>query len=187
MIIYIHGFGGSGLGTKASLFREYFKERGVEYIAPSLSYIPDLAISTLEELIENCKDPKLIGSSLGGFYTIYLTKKYNIKGVLINPAVKSHKTLERHISYKECAISYYDGSQFTWQDNHLEMLKKLVVDNPKDENLLLLLQKGDEVLDYKDALKKLPNAKRIVEDGGNHSFEGIERYFEDIEEFLLIK
>ncbi len=65
------------------------------------------------------------------------------------------------------------------------MLKKLVVDNPRDENLLLLLQKGDEVLDYKDALKKLPNTKRIVEDGGNHSFEGIERYFKDIEHFLL--
>ncbi len=65
------------------------------------------------------------------------------------------------------------------------MLIKLVVDNPKDENLFLLLQKGDKVLDYKDALKKLPNAKRVVEDGGNHSFEGIERYFEDIEEFLL--
>jgi len=45
------------------------------------------------------------------------------------------------------------GVKFIWQDNHLEMLKKLVVDNPKDENLLLLLQKGDEVLDYKDALK----------------------------------
>jgi len=101
VIIYIHGFGGSGLGTKASLFREYFKERGIEYIAPSLSYIPDLAISTLEELIENCENPSLIGSSLGGFYTLYLTKKYNIRGVLINPAVKSHKTLERHLSYRE--------------------------------------------------------------------------------------
>ncbi len=55
VIIYIHGFGGSGVGNKASLFREYFKERGVEYIAPSLSYIPDLAISTLEELIENLR------------------------------------------------------------------------------------------------------------------------------------
>ena len=52
MIIYIHGFGSSGEGHKAKQFREYFKDDG--FIAPSLSYIPDLAIKTLEELIESC-------------------------------------------------------------------------------------------------------------------------------------
>ena len=45
MIIYIHGFGSSGEGHKAKQFREYFKDDG--FIAPSLSYIPDLAIKTL--------------------------------------------------------------------------------------------------------------------------------------------
>ncbi len=75
MIIYIHGFGGSGLGNKASLFREYFKERGVEYIAPSLSYIPDLAISTLEELIENCnRTQNLLAHLLEGFILSILPK-----------------------------------------------------------------------------------------------------------------
>jgi len=77
VIIYIHGFGGSGVGNKASLFREYFKERGVEYIAPSLSYIPDFGITTLEELIETVRPQNFIGLiSWEDFYTIYLTKKY---------------------------------------------------------------------------------------------------------------
>ena len=51
MIIYIHGFGGSGEGSKAKAFREYYKKEG--FIAPSLSYVPQLAIKTLEELIES--------------------------------------------------------------------------------------------------------------------------------------
>ncbi|NPA28408.1 MAG: esterase, partial [Epsilonproteobacteria bacterium] len=64
MIIYIHGFGGSGEGVKASLFREYFKKRNKRFIAPTLSYTPKLAILTLKELIESFnEDIYLIGSS----------------------------------------------------------------------------------------------------------------------------
>ncbi|MEA2073691.1 MAG: YqiA/YcfP family alpha/beta fold hydrolase, partial [Campylobacterota bacterium] len=44
-------------------------------------------------------------------------------------------------------------------------------------------QTGDESLDYKEALKKLPNATHIVEEGGNHSFENIERHFKLIKNF----
>lgn len=63
MIIYVHGFGGSGEGTKAKLFREYFKER---FIAPSLSYVPDLAIKTLEErIISYHHEAVLILNTLG--------------------------------------------------------------------------------------------------------------------------
>ena len=45
----IHGFGGC---TKATLLREYFKSKkeNKKIIAPSLSYVPKLAIETLEEL-----------------------------------------------------------------------------------------------------------------------------------------
>ncbi|MEN8717249.1 MAG: YqiA/YcfP family alpha/beta fold hydrolase, partial [Sulfurovum sp.] len=49
MILYIHGFGSSGHGGKASLFREYFED---EVIVPSLSYVPNLAIDTIEQIIE---------------------------------------------------------------------------------------------------------------------------------------
>ena len=76
MVIYIHGFGGSGLGNKAQIFRQYCKENQIDFLAPSLSYVPQLAIQTLEEIIEYhlIKKEKvyLIGSSLGGFYSLYL-------------------------------------------------------------------------------------------------------------------
>ena len=184
MIIYIHGFGSSGQGGKAELFRKYFKKQNIPFIAPSLSFVPDLAIYTLEELIGSYDNVSLIGSSLGGFYSIYLSKKFNIKAVLINPAIESEKTLKRHIFLKEYATNYYDGSSFVWRETHLDMLKKLSIETPKEENLLLLLQKGDEILDYKDALKKLPNTKTIIEDGGNHSFEGIDRYLDNVKNFI---
>ena len=184
MIIYIHGFGSAGQGGKANLFREYFKKDNIDYIAPSLSYIPELAVTTLEELINSYSSVSLIGSSLGGFYAIYFAEKYRLKAVLINPAVKSEKTLRKHVELKERAESYYDGSRFEWRESHLDMLRKYVVERPSRGDYLLMLNKGDEVLDYRDALEKLPNSKKIIEEGGDHKFGNIDRYLEDIKKYL---
>lgn len=60
-IIYVHDFGVSGEGSKAKIFRDYFKDK--KFLTPSLSYIPERAIKILEEIIE-CYDGDvdLIGS-----------------------------------------------------------------------------------------------------------------------------
>jgi predicted esterase YcpF (UPF0227 family) len=184
MIIYIHGFGGSGEGSKAKIFRKYFKSIDEDFIAPSLSYVPELAIQTLEELIESChKDVYLIGSSLGGYYTMYLAQKYNLKAVLINPAIQPENTLQRALGE---APNFYDDSYFSWNKQHLQMLSKYKTEVAYQRNFKLLLQKGDELLDYKEALKRLPNAFSTVEEGGSHSFDGIERYFEEIRAFFAV-
>jgi hypothetical protein len=186
MTIIIHGFGSAGKGGKAMLFREYFKEQGKPCIAPSLSYVPELAMDTLEQLVLFCGDDvTLIGSSLGGYYAIYLAEKYGLKAVLINPAVYSEETLKKRVlELKGMATNYHDGSQYTWNKNHVEMLKTYRVDKVKQGKYLLLLQTGDDVLDYREAVVKLPNAETIIEEGGTHPFEGIERHFERIEKFV---
>ena len=181
MIIYIHGFGSHGSGSKANAFRSYFKKKGEAFIAPSLSYIPDLAIQTLEELIESYNDVKLIGSSLGGFYTLYLAQKYGLKAVLINPSIYPYITLKKVLGE---APGFYDESYFSWMQSHLKMLKKYETDSVVQEDIMLLLQKGDETLDYREAEVKLPNVKQIVEEGGSHSFDGIERLFDEVDDFL---
>lgn len=181
MILYIHGYGGHGKGVKASMMREYCKSQNISFLAPSLSYIPDLAIQTLEEIIENLEGGiTLVGSSLGGFYSIYLAAKYNLKAVLINPSIRPYETL---LKTKGRFPHYYDGSSFEWNDLHLESLKKYEAENARDEQFLLLLQKGDETLDYTKALEKLSSASAIVEEGGSHSFDGFERHFETIAAF----
>ncbi len=184
MIIYIHGFGSSGYGGKATLFKEYFND---DIVMPSLSYVPELAIHTLEQLIElflqRNEKVSLVGSSLGGFYSIYLANKYNLKAVLINPAIIPYKTLDKI----GMATNYYDLSSFEVTNEHMQSLKVLDVSTiKKEKNILLLLQKGDELLDYKQAVEKIPNANCIIEDGGNHTFEGIERHFVFIEEFFRV-
>lgn len=184
MIIYIHGFGGSGQGSKAKQFRDYFKSIGEPFISPSLSYVPDLAIKTLEELIESYHgDVNIIGSSLGGYYTMYLAQKYQLKAVLINPSINPHITLSRALGD---APNFYDESTFSWNEAHIEMLRTHQTQVAYQKNFKLLLQKGDELLDYQEALTHLPNAYRSVEEGGNHGFERIERHFESIRAFFAV-
>ncbi len=183
IIIFIHGFSSHGYGGKARALREYYTNRAEAFIAPSLSYIPELAIQTLEELIEACgNDVRLIGSSLGGFYTIYLAQKYRLKAVLINPSIYPYKTLKMSLGTPP---NFYDGSHFEWKESHLEMLRKYETNVSHQKDFFLLVQKGDDVLDYREALNKFPNAQTVAEDGGDHSFSGIEHYFDEMENFLL--
>ena len=184
MLIYIHGFASSGLGGKASLFKEYFDD---EVITPSLSYVPSLAINTLEQLIESYQrldeDVFLIGSSLGGYYSIYLANKYNLKAVLINPAIYPYETLDKIGT----ATNYYDYSSFEVTKEHISYLKSIDVTNINNQsNFLVLLQEDDEVLDFNDAVEKLSQSELIIEEGGSHSFEEIERYFRKIGTFFNI-
>lgn len=185
MIIYIHGFGSSGKGAKSLAFREYFKEKNIHCIAPSLSYIPELAMDTLEQVINSHDEPiTLIGSSLGGFFSIYLAEKYGLRAVLINPAVDSSKTLKRVINKLGVAKNYFDDSTFAWNESHVEMLKQYKVKEVKNGEYLLFLQTGDDVLDYKEALEKLSSATIVVEEGGSHPYEGIDRHYEQILAFI---
>jgi len=182
-IIYVHGFGSSAKGGKANEFREYFKGLNQPFIAPSLSYVPELAIQTLEELIESYENVALIGSSLGGYYSLYLSQKHNLKSALINPSTQPAKTLKKALGY---APNFYDASRFEWNESHLRSLEKFKTKITNQDNLMLLVQKGDETLNYQEALKLLPNSTLIVEDGGSHGFEGIGGHFETIANFLQL-
>lgn len=185
MIIYIHGFASSGLGDKPKIFKKYFKN---EIITPSLSTIPFLAIHTLEDLIEVFLEKKekvyLVGSSLGGFYSLYLANKYNLKVVLINPALKPENTLKKFYSFG-LVKNYFDNSNFEITQEQLKSLENFqvsLIQNPK--NIIALIQKGDEIIDYNESLEILKDCQILVEEGGNHSFDNIEKYLNKINNFF---
>jgi len=187
MVIYLHGFGSAGFGEKAQKFLEYFED---EMITPTLSTIPVLAIATLEQIIEAFVNRgikvSLVGSSLGGFYALYLANKYDLKAVLINPAVTpwlNSDSLDK--DGEEMSICYYDNSRFEFNHSHIQSLRNyevVMLKNPS--NFLTLLQTDDEVLDYNEAADKLEETELIIEEGGSHSFEDIERYFRKVSTFL---
>ncbi len=180
--LYIHGFGSSGRGAKVSMLRERL---GEAVVAPSLSPIPDLAIDTLEQIVSlmvRCGiRPGLIGSSLGGYYATWLAERYDLKAVLINPSVTPWRTLVSQIGDNS---SFYDLSRYEWTQKHIDSLQNYAVESITPERYMLLLQSGDEVLDYRKAVQKFAGAAIDLEEGGSHGYEGFERKISAITSFL---
>ena len=83
----------------------------------------------------------LIGSSLGGFYSLYLANKYDLKAVLINPAVNPAGSLDRYEGV-DFVTNYYDNSRFEFNQNHIKSLKNYEVNFIKNpENFITLLKR----------------------------------------------
>ncbi|MCK5647456.1 MAG: hypothetical protein KAI22_01130 [Gammaproteobacteria bacterium] len=52
------------------------------------------------------------------------------------------------------------------------------------QNLMVMLQTGDEVLDYLLAEKKYSDAHLLIESGGDHSFQNFAQHCEKMYQFL---
>lgn len=157
-------------------------------ICPHIPVIPDEARVFLEQLVENAlQDHQLsfVGSSLGGYYAIYLAEKYSTSAVLINPSVKPYETLAAHLGENKF---YFDEGCWEFDETHIQQLKNMDVTNISDaERYFVLLQTGDETLDYRQAAAKFKNSHCIVEQGGDHAFTGLERYIPQIMQFCQIQ
>jgi predicted esterase YcpF (UPF0227 family) len=169
-LLYIHGFGSCGTGNKSTALRNYFGDEVL--IAPDLPYNPDEAVALLEDTIRSSGVSLLVGSSLGGFYATFLAERFGLQAVLINPSVHPYETLASYVGINR---RFCDDAPFEWKSEYLDTLRRLVV-APRKGDYLVLLQSGDEVLDYRIARRYYEKHRVVVEYGGNHRFENIEDY-----------
>jgi len=179
VILYIHGFASCGDSTKTRLLKAYFGEE--EVLAPDLPVEPDAALAFLRRLIETEPVTMLVGSSLGGFYATALSAAYGLDAVLINPSVHPYQTLAPYVGTNTFWCS---GEPFEWQSAYLLQLARTAETmRLPDARLLVLLQTGDEVLDYAVAEKVYRGYEVVVEAGGNHRFGNLGEYLERIAAF----
>jgi predicted esterase YcpF (UPF0227 family) len=170
VILYLHGFNSSPQSAKAQYFRRYLEERGrgEEFVCPRLAHRPSLAIAAAEAVIAQAprSDVTLVGSSLGGFYATWLAEKHDLRAVLINPAIDPHVGLRAYLGPQQ---PYHGGEAYELTEQHLGEWQALYVAKPQPERYLLLVETGDEVLDYRIAVKRYVGAKQVVVQGGDHS------------------
>lgn len=187
-LIYIHGFNSSAKGIKGQQAKELMLERGLirQFRSPNLVLNPLGAIDQLKEIIFSLLDkPTLIGSSLGGYYATYLSEKYNLKALLINPVVLPHRLFGRSFNIDEdwhndqlwasdavgnILKDTYNCSQ-PFIDSYLKELAALEVPAPSDkERFKVWLKTGDKVLDYRFAAEWYKNCDVTIDEGGDHNF-----------------
>ena len=156
---------------KATLTRKFFTKHypDINFHSPQLISSPNGAITQLEAIINTEKNATwlLMGSSLGGYFSTYLAEKYQIKAVLINPAVKPYELLDNIIGEQ---INPYTKERYQVTKQHIIDLKLLEQQNIAKQNYLVMVQKGDEVLDYQQAVEKYQRCQLVVQEGGDHSF-----------------
>jgi predicted esterase YcpF (UPF0227 family) len=188
-VIYLHGFNSSPQSIKAQQLSAYYdaqllNEAGYQLLIPQLDHQPKVAIEQLCVLVEQVTSSNvlLIGSSLGGYYSLYLAQKYpHSAAVLVNPAVYPYRLLADMLGEQQ---NLYTGQRYLLSAVHIEQLKALDVielDNPA--RILLYSQTGDETLDYQEAVLKYPLIEQRVSADGNHSFENFESVIPQIFEF----
>jgi len=186
-LLYIHGFLSSPKSHKAIQMGEWLKQHRpqIRYLCPFLTPYPDLTRNTLEQLVEqHLPGPLyLMGSSLGGFWATWLAEKYGLRAVLINPAVDLGLFNQKYINTD--LKNYHTDDTYKLTEEHIAGFKSSdipVVSLP--EKYMLLVQTGDEVLDYRQAVQKYTGCKQIIDEGGDHTFDCFDTYIADAISFL---
>jgi predicted esterase YcpF (UPF0227 family) len=182
MLVYLHGFNSSPGSHKAQVMARHMAKQGRAdaYVCPALPPLADDAIAAIEAAIPRWEGICLIGSSLGGFYATYLAEKHGCRAVLIQPAVFPHIGLEAYLGPQK---NLHTGAPYELTRAHLEGWRRLFVERVDPEKYLLLLETGDEVLDYRDAVKKYEGARMVIRQGGDHSLQSFEEHIPRILRF----
>ena len=169
MIVYLHGFNSSPQSHKAQVLQRYMAERGLagKFLCPTLPPSASEAVRAAEALglgEEIC----YVGSSLGGFYATYLVEKHGGKAVLINPAIDPHLGLRTYLGTQR---NLYTGEPYELTEAHLDEWRALYVPKITPRRYVLIVETGDEVLDYRRAVERYAGAEQVVLPGGDHSLQ----------------
>jgi Predicted esterase len=175
LIIYIHGWNSSGNARKAKLLKdELATNTHYEVASYTLKSYPREAIKQLTEIIESEKKSRkvhLIGSSLGGYYAVYLAESLNLKAAMVNPAVWAYKIFENDRGEN---LNPNTNEKYVIDQEWIDSLEEIFIETPNTNRYLVLLQTADETLDYRYAEKYFSGSKTIIDEGGSHSFEDLE-------------
>lgn len=174
MIIYLHGFNSSPQSHKAQVLARYLAERGraSEYACPALPPLASEALRLVEAMLP-AGPVCFVGSSLGGFYATYLAEKHKARAVLINPAIEPHVGLRAYLGPQK---NLYTGVPYELTEAHLREWQQLYVPRITPGRYLLLVETGDEVLDYREAVRRYAGAEQVVIPGGDHSLRSFPQH-----------
>ena len=175
-LVYLHGFRSSPASIKAKRLRAYvdaLPSRRTLHV-PQLHHRPAVAMQNVVEWVERyARDGvAFVGSSLGGFYATVAAERHGLRAVLVNPALRPDEGLR---AYAGVQTNLYTGESFEVTTDHFAELQEMRVDRiSRPERYFLMVQSGDDVLDYRRAVAFYQGAWQFVQGGGDHAFAGFE-------------
>ncbi len=188
-LIYLHGFRSGPQSLKAMQLRAHLARQGragdlwCEQLPPGPLDAIDLVESAIGRALDAGSEVSIAGSSLGGFYALHLAEKHGLRAALINPAVVAPLSLGDYVGEH---VHMYTGEAFRFEQAHIDQLRDLDVQTiTHPERYLVLLETGDEVLDWWQAVLRMRGANMIIHAGGDHSLRSFATELPRVSAFLL--
>jgi len=180
LILYLHGFTSGPQSFKARALHAHLDRCGLadRFVCPQLPPSPAAAVALAESLIR--PGTTLVGSSLGGYYATWLAERHGLNAVLINPAVVAHLSPEQFVGPQK---NLYSGDEYELTDAHIAGWERLMVPAITPSRYFLIVETGDEVLDYREAVERYRGARQIVIPGGDHTLQSFPGHMPAILEF----
>lgn len=189
MILYLHGFRSSPQSFKSRLLAQRMADlgRAAEWHCPHLPASPRAALETAQQLVSGVAADELtvIGSSLGGYYATRLAEQTGCRAVLLNPAVKPPRDLEKYVGV---TTEYHSGAPFEFKREYIDELRALEVKQiTHPERYFLLAATGDEVLDWREMVAHYPQAQQCIIEGSDHGIAEFADYMDEVLSFCGIR
>lgn len=189
-LLYVHGYGSSGNAHKANLLRQMFPEYTL--VAPTIDYnheLPDAIYGKLAQLVAGDTFSLIVGSSMGGFFSLCITHATSTPVLAINPATNPAAVLRKVATPAVLARAGVSEEQADALLAAYQTFQREVFDTikPAPKQLSFALSTDDETLGSHAYLEQLfPDYNRkVVLDNCGHTFQRFAELKPDIEALLL--
>ena len=185
-LLYLHGFRSSPQSVKAQKMAANMQQcyPAVRWWCPQLPPSPKLAMQAIRKgIVHWPASMAVVGSSLGGFYATAIAEDKGCRAVLLNPAIHPARDLQSHIGKQD---AWHDPSEnFYFQAEFIDELEALCAGPIKlPQNYLVVIAKGDEVLDWREMAGRYLGANLRLLEGSDHALSDFDAHLPAIVDFL---
>ena len=191
-ILYIHGFNSSGNAVKAQKLIQYLPE--CKIVSPNLDYYnatPHELIEQVKGIIRDNNVDMIVGTSLGGMLTMYMSAICDIKALAINPASQPNNTLQQFVGIE--LTNFATNETHILKQEAFDAYQEFVNNEfPKAKfskrNLRFALSKDDELLgSYENLIKQFDGFDIYEFSSVTHRFKKFEYLIPIIRDILGIE
>lgn len=186
-LLYLHGFRSSPQSKKASLMARHMAagHPSVTWCCPQLPPSPRAAMAAVMQGMADWPRASMavVGSSLGGFYATWVAQTTGCRAVLLNPAVDPARDLQAYIGEQS---NWHDPAQrFFFRSEFVQELRDLALPElTQAERYMVVIAKGDELLDWREMLARYAGAHIRLLEGGDHALSDFELHLPAVMAFL---
>ena len=183
-LLYLHGFRSSPQSFKARWMAAWVVRHrpGLVWACPQLPPSPAAALAGIRALAADwpVATTGVIGSSLGGFYATIVAESLACRAVLLNPAVDPARDLAAHIGRQ--TMYHAADESFDFSAQYVDELAAMAPPTPlaHPENILAIIAKGDEVLDWREMTARYAQGPVKLIAGSDHGLSDFESHVPDL-------